>query len=46
MNFEVDDVDAEYLRLVRAGAEIVVPLKDEPFGQRHFIVRAPLGYAG
>ena len=43
VNIEVDNVDAEYGRLMRAGAEIVVPLKDEPFGQRHFIVRAPDG---
>jgi uncharacterized glyoxalase superfamily protein PhnB len=43
VNFEVDNVDAEYERLTAAGAEIVLALKDEPFGQRHFIVRAPDG---
>lgn len=43
VNFEVDDVDGEYRRLLEAGVEILVPLKDEPFGQRHFILRGPDG---
>jgi uncharacterized glyoxalase superfamily protein PhnB len=43
VNFEVEDVDAEYARLVQLGADVVLPLRDEPFGQRHFIVRAPDG---
>jgi catechol 2,3-dioxygenase-like lactoylglutathione lyase family enzyme len=43
VNFEVEDVDEEYGRLVNAGVEILVPLRDEPFGQRHFIVRGPDG---
>ena len=43
VNFEVADVDAEYDRLCRAGAEIVLPLRSEPFGQRHFMVRGPDG---
>ncbi len=41
INFEVDNVDSEYARVVAAGAEVLVPLKDEAFGQRHFIVRGP-----
>ena len=43
VNFEVEDVDVEYARLVDLGADVLLPLKDEPFGQRHFIVRAPDG---
>jgi uncharacterized glyoxalase superfamily protein PhnB len=43
LNFEVDDVDAEYTRLMDAGAEVVLPLRDEPWGQRHFILRGPDG---
>jgi len=44
LNFEVDDVDAEYDRLVRkAGLQELVPLRTEDFGQRHFIVAAPDG---
>lgn len=43
LNFEVDDVDAEYTRLVEAGLETVLSLRDEPWGQRHFILRGPDG---
>lgn len=43
LNFEVDDVDAEYQRLVQAGLPIALSLRDEPFGQRHFIVVDPAG---
>ncbi|RVU37973.1 glyoxalase [Hwanghaeella grinnelliae] len=43
LNFETDDVDKEYRRLCAAGAEILLPLRDEPWGQRHFIVQAPGG---
>jgi catechol 2,3-dioxygenase-like lactoylglutathione lyase family enzyme len=44
LNFEVDDVDAEWGRLVEG--EGLVPeltLRDEDFGQRHFIVADPSG---
>ena len=44
LNFEVDDVDAEYERLVtQRGLEPVLPLRSEDFGQRHFIVVDPAG---
>lgn len=43
LNFEVDDVDAEYARLKAEGLPILLPLRDEPFGQRHFITRDPNG---
>ncbi|MGW7440839.1 VOC family protein [Streptomyces sp. NPDC054849] len=44
LNFEVDDVDCEYQRLVaEAGLPEVLPLRTEEFGQRHFIVAAPDG---
>jgi catechol 2,3-dioxygenase-like lactoylglutathione lyase family enzyme len=43
INFEVDDVDAEYERLTKAGVEVLLPLRDEPFGQRHFIFQGPDG---
>ncbi len=43
LNFEVDDVDAEYKRLVAAGLAMVLQLKDEEWGQRHFITRDPNG---
>jgi uncharacterized glyoxalase superfamily protein PhnB len=39
LNLEVDDADGEYARLVEdSGLEPVLPLRDEAFGQRHFIV--------
>lgn len=43
INFEVEDVDAEYGRAVDQGLPILLPLRDEPFGQRHFITRDPNG---
>ena len=44
LNFEVADVDAEYRRLVeRNHLPVHVGLRDEAFGQRHFIVADPNG---
>lgn len=43
LNFEVDDVDAQYSRLQQEGLEILLSLRDEDFGQRHFILQAPDG---
>jgi catechol 2,3-dioxygenase-like lactoylglutathione lyase family enzyme len=44
LNFEVDDVDAEYARLMeQAGLPLHLPLKNEEFGQRHFITADPNG---
>lgn len=44
VNVEVDDVDAVWRRVVvDGGVEPVLVLRDEPFGQRHFIVADPNG---
>ena len=43
INFEVEDVDAVYDRLSTAGLPILQPLRDEAFGQRHFITTDPNG---
>ncbi|GII79494.1 antibiotic resistance protein [Sphaerisporangium rufum] len=44
LNFEVEDVDAEWDRLVvRGGLPVELALRDEEFGQRHFIVAGPDG---
>lgn len=43
LNFEMEDVDAEYQRIRGAGATVLLPLRDEPWGQRHFIVEGPDG---
>ncbi len=44
LNFEVADVDAEYARLIaEAGLPLHLGLRDEVFGQRHFITADPSG---
>ena len=44
LNFEVDDVDAEYERLIK-GARLPVlrDIRSEAWGQRHFITADPNG---
>lgn len=43
VNLELDDVDTVAARLDAAGVPVVQALRDEPFGQRHVIVRDPGG---
>ena len=43
LNFEVDDPDALHARLQAAGLPILLSLRDEAFGQRHFITSDPNG---
>lgn len=44
LNIEVDDADLEYARLTaREDTEVVLTIRSEEFGQRHFIVVAPGG---
>lgn len=44
LNFEVDDVDDEYERLVkRSGLPVELELRSEEFGQRHFVTVDPNG---
>ena len=43
LNFEVEDVDAVHARAKEEGWTILLPLRDEAFGQRHFIARDPAG---
>jgi uncharacterized glyoxalase superfamily protein PhnB len=43
INFEVEDVDAVHERVQAAGLPILRSLRDEDFGQRHFITRDPNG---
>ncbi|QIM52600.1 VOC family protein [Hydrogenophaga crocea] len=40
---DVDDAEAEHRRLVALGAPVVLPLRDEPWGDRHFVLRDPNG---
>ncbi len=43
LSFEVEDAAADAGRLEQAGVSIVQPLRDEVFGQRHFIAADPNG---
>lgn len=43
LNIEVADVDALHARCAAADLPMVKSLRDEPFGQRHFITRDPNG---
>ena len=43
LSFYVADPRAEHDRLAAAGVRIVQPLRDEVFGQRHFIAADPNG---
>ncbi|MGD9740141.1 MAG: VOC family protein, partial [Bauldia sp.] len=43
INVEVADVDPLYQAAMAAGLPILLALRDEPFGQRHFITADPNG---
>lgn len=43
LNFEVEDPDALHETLSAAGLPILLSLRDEAFGQRHFITADPNG---
>lgn len=43
LNLEVADATDAYARLQAAGLAILLPLRDEPWGQRHFIGQTPGG---
>lgn len=43
LNFEVEDVDAVYEKAKAARLDIRLAIRDEAFGQRHFILADPSG---
>jgi catechol 2,3-dioxygenase-like lactoylglutathione lyase family enzyme len=43
LTIEVEDVDQLYEIIQRKGAEIVIDIRDEPWGDRHFAIRDPNG---
>jgi catechol 2,3-dioxygenase-like lactoylglutathione lyase family enzyme len=45
LTLDVDDVDAVHSKLNLAGVlrDVVIPLRDEAWGQRHFLIRDPAG---
>ena len=42
-NFRVDDVDAEYKRLMSEGIAAILPIDDHPWGDRGFSIADPNG---
>jgi len=42
---DVDNVDAEYARIQASGINIEYEIKDEPWGDRHFVLKDPNGIA-
>ena len=42
--FVVDDIEAEHRRVTDYGAELIKPLRDEPWGMREFGVRTSDGH--
>jgi uncharacterized glyoxalase superfamily protein PhnB len=44
LHLYVADVDAMYERAVRAGAEVLMPVEDQFWGDRYCIVRDPFGH--
>ena len=41
--FETDDAEAEYARLQQANVPIVAAIRDEAWGDRHFVIEDPNG---
>ena len=41
VSIEVDDLDEVHARALQAGAQIIYPLTEEPWGVRRFFVRDP-----
>ena len=45
ITFDMPDVDKAYQKAKAAGLEIIVDIRDEPWGERHFSIVAPGGLA-
>lgn len=43
LNFEIEDVDALYQTFKEKGLNFLLDIRDEDWGQRHFIVTDPAG---
>lgn len=43
LTLEVADVDAVYTQVIQAGVPIAIPLRNEPWGDRHFAITDPNG---
>ena len=43
LTIEVADVDAEYDRITALGVPVAIPIRNEPWGDRHFALTDPNG---
>lgn len=43
LTIEVDDVDSIYSKIKEQGVPIVIDIRDEPWGDRHFAIKDPNG---
>ncbi len=43
ITIEVDDVDALYQEMISKDVHIEIPIRDEPWGDRHFAIKDPNG---
>jgi uncharacterized glyoxalase superfamily protein PhnB len=43
ITIDVEDAIAEYQRIAAMGVPMAVELRDEPWGERHFVVADPNG---
>jgi catechol 2,3-dioxygenase-like lactoylglutathione lyase family enzyme len=43
LTLEVDDPDSIYEAVASGAVETIIALRDEPWGQRHFLIRDPAG---
>ena len=43
MTLEVDDVDDVYTKIIELSIDIVIDIRDELWGDRHFAIRDPNG---
>ncbi|GAB3643709.1 VOC family protein [Spirosoma arcticum] len=43
LTIEVPDVDVEYARITELGIPVIIPIRDEPWGDRHFAITDPNG---
>lgn len=43
LTIEVDDVDSIYKQIKEQGVPIVIDIRDEPWGDRHFAIKDPNG---
>lgn len=43
ISIEVEDIDRYYKTLLEKDVEMMIPIRDEPWGERHFAFRDPNG---